>query len=103
MQKVPWKGRLAGRKACKNAFPAEERLASRADHGRMAAADRARCDEGIGIGSRDEGLPFDMRIVSGPGERFAIEKGKTRGRAQRARPNRAEKPRFFRETAGRMV
>ena len=102
MQKVPWERAIGWGKACKNAFPAE-RLASRAGHGRMAAADRARCDEGIGIGSRDEGLPFDMRIVSGPGERFAIGKGKTRGRALCARPHRAEKPRFFRETAGRMV
>lgn len=103
MQKVPWERTIGWGEACKNAFPAE-RLASRADHGRMAAADRARCDEGIGIGSRDESLPFDMRIVSGSGERFVIGKGKTRdGCTAPPGPNCVEKTRFFRETTGRMV
>ena len=56
----------------------QERLAfgkagpSRAGSDRMAAAGRARCDEGMGIGSRDEGFPFppknNLRIVlTGPG------------------------------------
>ena len=48
---------------------------SRASSDRMAAAGRARCDEGMGIDSRDEGFPFppnNLRIVlTGPKDRHA--------------------------------
>ncbi len=40
---------------------------SRAGSDRMTAAGRARCDEGMGIDSRDEGFPFPRKKPSAKG------------------------------------